>query len=308
MTGLTDNLRGILAILASSTGFAVNDAMVKIVTSELANSQIIVLRGAMATLVLGIATTIAGAWRPPTVLLQKPMLIRLITSAFATMCIVAALRHLPLATTSAILQVGPLAVTAGAAVILGAPVGWRRWMASLAGFVGVLFVIKPGSASFVPEVWIAMAALLFTATRDLTTRFIDYSVPSLMVAVASAAIITLGGLVLAIFDTGWSVPSLKAWVLLGGCAVSLYFAYYFGIVAMRVGEIAVVAPFRYALILEALLLGYLLWGDLPDSWSVFGISIVVAAGLYLLHRERVAAMAATKAAVSRAAETVRSAT
>lgn len=297
---LTDNFRGILAILASSTGFAVNDAFVKLVTTELPNSQIIVLRGALATIVLAFATSLAGAWRPPAVLLQTPMLIRLIFSAFATMSIVAALRHLPLATTSAILQVGPLAVTAGAALLLGMPVGWRRWLASIAGFVGVLFVIKPGTESFVPEAWIGIAALFFTATRDLTTRFINHSVPSIFVAVASSAVITVGGLALIPFDSNWVTPSHQSWALLAACAVSLYFAYYFGIVAMRIGEIAVVAPFRYALVLESMLLGYLFWDHLPDAWSLFGIAVVVLAGLYLLHREGIAARAAAAARASAA--------
>lgn len=292
---LTDNLRGIIAILVSSTGFAVNDAFVKLVTAELPNSQIIVLRGVLATIVLGIATTLARAWRPPSVLLQTPMLIRLIFSAFATMSIVAALRHLPLATTSAILQVGPLAVTAGAALLLGMPVGWRRWLASIAGLIGVLFVIKPGTSSFVPEAWIGIAALVFTATRDLTTRFIDHSVPSIYVAVASSAIISIGGLALIPFDSAWVAPSAWSWALLVACAVSLYFAYYFGIVAMRIGEISVVAPFRYALILESMVLGYLFWAHIPDAWSLFGTAIVVLAGLYLLHRETIAAKAAAAA-------------
>ncbi len=292
---MTDNLRGIIAILVSSTGFAVNDAFVKLVTAELPNSQIIVLRGVLATIVLAIATTLAGAWRPPSVLLQTPMLIRLVFSAFATMSIVAALRHLPLATTSAILQVGPLAVTAGAALLLGMPVGWRRWLASIAGLVGVLFVIKPGTSSFVPAAWIGIAALVFTATRDLTTRFIDHSVPSIYVAVASSAIISIGGLALTPFDSAWVTPSAWSWTLLVACALSLYFAYYFGIVAMRIGEIAVVAPFRYALILESMVLGYLFWAHIPDMWSLFGTALVVLAGLYLLHRETIAARAAAAA-------------
>ncbi len=170
---MTDNLRGILAILASSAAFVVNDAIVKTVSAELPNSQIIVLRGLMATAILALAATIAGAWCHPRALLQKPMLVRLLASGAATLFIVASLRHLPLATTSALLQVTPLIVTAGAALLLGAKVGPHRWMASLLGFAGVLFIVKPGTDSFVPEVWIALTALIFTATRDLATRFVD---------------------------------------------------------------------------------------------------------------------------------------
>ena len=183
---MTDNLRGILAILASATGFGVNDALIKLVTEELPTGEIIVLRGLLATNILAYAATLASAWRPPRILLQPAMLIRLVASAFATLFVVMSLRHLPLPTIAAILQVTPLAVTAGAALLLGATVGWRRWTASLVGFSGVLLIIRPGSASFVPEVWIAIVTLVFAATRDLTTRFVDHSVPSLFIAVASS--------------------------------------------------------------------------------------------------------------------------
>ena len=282
---MTDNVKGILAILASACGFVINDALVKLTTAELPNGEIIFVRGVLATMILAAAATFSGAWRPPAVFLQPAMIVRLITSAGATMFIVAALRHLPLATTAAILQLTPLIVTAGAAVLLRAPVGWRRWMASAVGFVGVLLIVKPGSNSFVPEIWIALTSLLFTSTRDLTTRFIHSGVPSLLVAVASSAIVMLAGLTLFPFET-WTFPSTRAWMLLTAASVCIYFAYYFGIVAMRIGEIAVVAPFRYSLVLLALLLSWIVWGYVPDMLSFAGMAVICGAGIYLLHRER----------------------
>ena len=282
---MTDNIKGILAVLTSATGFCVNDALVKLATEHLPTGEIIVVRGVMATVILATAATVTGSWRSPRVLMQPAMMLRLIASIFATLSIVMALRYLPLPTSAAILQVTPLVVTAGAAVLLGAKVGWRRWAASIAGFAGVLLIIRPGGASFVPEAWIAVASLLFTATRDLTTRFIDKSVPSLFIAVASSAVITLGGFLLLPFEV-WVLPPLRAMLLLTCAASSLYFAYYFGIVAMRTGEIAVVAPFRYALIILALMLGYLIWGHVPDLPAFAGIGIVCAAGMSMLHRER----------------------
>ena len=300
---MTDNLRGILAVLASAVGFGVNDALVKLATEHLPTGEIIVVRGLMATLILAVAAHFARAWRSPRVLLQPAMLLRLVASAFATLFIVMALRYLPLATSGAILQVTPLVVTAGAAVLLGAHVGWRRWTASLVGFAGVLLIIRPGSASFVPQAWIAIAALLFTATRDLTTRFIDAAVPSLLVAVASSAVVTLGGFALLPFET-WTLPPPRAMALLAAASSSLYFAYYFGVVAMRTGEIAVVAPFRYASILLSLTLSYLIWGYVPDLVSFLGIAIICGAGLYLLHRERLATQARAEAAASPLARTL----
>ncbi len=292
---MTDNFRGILAILASSAGFVVNDAIVKVVSAELPNSQIIVIRGVMATLILGTAMFMTRGWRSPRVLLTPPMLVRLIASAFATLFIVAALRHLPLASVSAILQVTPLAVTAGAALMLGSHVGWQRWTASIVGLAGVMLIIKPGTASFVPEAWIAMVAVVFTATRDLATRFVDHAVPSLLIAAASSLMVTIGGLCLMPFEV-WVAPSHKSLLLLAGASSALYFAYYFGVVGMRVGEIPVVAPFRYSLVLLALLLGYLIWGHVPDALSFAGIAVVVLAGLYLLHREQAVARAARRQA------------
>lgn len=294
---MSDNLRGIIAILLSATGFVFNDAMVKLATEELPTGQIIFLRGCMATAILALATTVTRSWRPPSVLLAPPMVVRLVASAGSTLFIVASLRYLPLATTSAILQLTPLLVTAGAALLLGAPVGWRRWTASIVGFAGVLLIVQPGGDGFVPEVWIALTSLVFNATRDLTTRFIDHTVPSLLVATASSAVVTVAGLGLLPFET-WVWPSQRAMLLLLACSCCLYFAYYFGVVGMRVGEIPVVAPFRYALVLLALILGWAIWGHVPNALALAGIAVICGAGLYLLHRERVAAaeLRAAKAA------------
>lgn len=282
---MTDNLRGIAAILASASGFVVNDAIVKLVTEELPTGEIIVVRGIMATLLIGVVAWWRGAMRPVRVLLQTPIMVRIFAASLASLFIVAALRYIPLATSTAILQVTPLAVTAGSALLLGAAVGWRRWTASLVGLAGVLLIIRPGAEGINAHVWIALAALLFTSIRDLTTRFIDPSVPSLYVAFASSVLIALGGLPLLLVET-WVMPSPKAWLLLALASTAVFFAYYLGIVAMRIGEIAVVAPFRYSTILLALLLGYLLWGFVPDAISLGGIAIVIGSGLYLLRRER----------------------
>lgn len=283
---MSSNVKGILAMLASSVGFIVNDAIVKVITEELPNGQIIFLRGLAATTLLAVLTTATRSWRPLRVLLAPAMLVRLVAAAFSTLFVVAALRHLPLPAVNAILQVAPLVVTAGAALLLGAHVGWRRWTASLVGFGGVLLIIKPGTGAFGAEILLALACLLASSTRDLTTRFIDHATPSMLVTFAASAIVMLAGLVLLPFET-WLVPSPRASALILVTAACLFVAYYFGVIAMRTGEIPVVAPFRYTSILFALVLGYAIWGHVPDTISLAGMALVVAAGLYLLYRERV---------------------
>jgi drug/metabolite transporter (DMT)-like permease len=282
---LTDNFKGILAILASAVGFVTNDAIVKVVTTELPNGQIIFLRGLVATAIMGLLCSVLNGWRSPRVLLSGAMLVRLVAAAFSTLFVVASLRYLPLPTINAILQVGPLLVTAGAAVLLGAHVGWRRWLASLVGFAGALLIIKPGSASFVPEIWFALACLIASSTRDLTTRFVDPTVPSIFVTFAASSMVALAGLGLAPFET-WVMPSAYALTLIMVASCCLFVAYHFGVVAMRTGEIPVVAPFRYATLLGALVLGYAWWGHVPDPVSGLGIVLIVGAGLFTLYRER----------------------
>lgn len=285
---MSDNLKGIVAMLASAAGFVANDATVKFVTQELPNGQIIFLRGLVATALMGLICSIVGGWRSPKVLLKPAMALRLASAATATLFVVAALRHLPLATTNAIIQVSPLLVTAGAAVLLGAHVGWRRWTASLIGFVGVLLIVKPGTSGFVPEAWLALACLAAAATRDLTTRFVDHSVPSIFVTFATSLTIMFVGLGLMPFEA-WLVPSPRALWLILLSSVCLFVAYHFGVVAMRTGEIPVVAPFRYTSVVLALVLGFAIWGHMPDAVSLTGIALIVAAGLYLLYREGSAA-------------------
>ncbi len=282
---MTDNLRGILAMLISATGFVTNDALVKMVTVELPTGQIIFVRGLVATSIMGLLVSISGSWRPVGVLATPAMAYRLFAAGLSTLFVIAALRHLPLSTTSAILQVSPLVVTAGSALLLGARVGGWRWIVSLVGFVGVLLIIKPGTDGFVPEVWLALLALFWSASRDLVTRFIDTSVPSIFVTFTSSAVVTAMGLALLPFET-WIVPSAHALILLTVASVCLFFAYQFGVIAMRTGDIPVVAPFRYAMMLQAIVLGYLIWGHVPDPISVIGIGLICGAGLCMLVRER----------------------
>lgn len=282
---MTDNLRGILAVLAGSTAFVLNDAIVKFVSAELPSGEIIILRGVLATAFLLIGVVLMRAQRPLRILATPMMLLRIFAAAAATTFIVVSLRYLPLATVNTVLQVTPLAVTAGAAIVYGERVGWHRWLAALTGFFGVVLIVKPGGG-FGAAAYLVLTALLFTTTRDLTTRGLPKDIPSVFVAAASAAAVTVSGFFVMPFDAAWTPPSAQAWVLMAGSAACLFFANIFIITALRTGEIAVVAPFRYAPVPLSLGLGYWWWGDVPDAIAFLGIALVLAAGLYTLHRER----------------------
>jgi drug/metabolite transporter (DMT)-like permease len=177
-------------------------------------------------------------------------------------------------------------VTAGAAIFLREPVGWRRWSATAVGFLGVLIIIRPGTDAFDPAGLLVVGSVCCVVVRDLLTRRIAMAVPTLLIAGLSGVSVSASGLLLLPFED-WRVPSLEDTLLLAGAALCIFVGYYSIVHAMRLGELAVVAPFRYAGTLFAVVSGYIVFSEVPDGPTVSGILIVMAAGLYTFHRERV---------------------
>lgn len=282
---MTDNLRGIIAVLIGSTAFVLNDAIVKLVSAELPASQINVARGVVATLMLIAICKARGALRPVSVLLTPMMLLRLGAAAAATTFIVIGLRYLPLPVMTTALQVTPLAVTAGSALVYGESVGWRRWAAAIVGFAGVVLIVKPGGILH-GAAYLALIALFWTTVRDLTTRGLDHNIPSLFVAADSAGAIGIAGAVIVPFDGAWVMPGPRVWALLVAAATCMVIANIFIIISLRTGQIAVVAPFRYVPVPLSIWLGWWWWGDVLDPVAFVGIGMIMGAGLYMLHRER----------------------
>ena len=149
----------------------------------------------------------------------------------------------------------------------------------------MVLIVRPGGGLGIAA-YLALAALVFTTTRDLTTKGLHQDIPSIFVAAASAAAVTVAGLLVVPFDTAWRMPSSWAWGMMTLSAASLFVANTAIIMALRKGEMSVIAPFRYVMVPLSILLGYWLWRDIPDSIAWLGIGLVLAAGLYTLHRER----------------------
>jgi drug/metabolite transporter (DMT)-like permease len=213
-----------------------------------------------------------------------------------TVSFIAALQQLPIANVSAVLQAVPLAVTMGAALFLGEGVGWRRWLAIIAGFIGVLIVVRPGLEGFNSYSVLALVCVMFSAFRDLVTRKLPAAIPSLLVSTSTSLAVTLSGAVLIAPLGGWQPVSTENLLLLASAAVLILFGYQFIVLSTREGEMSYIAPFRYTSLLWSILLGYWIFADIPDTAMIVGASIIVASGLYTLYREQTAgkAMSATK--------------
>jgi drug/metabolite transporter (DMT)-like permease len=213
------------------------------------------------------------------------ILARCFAEVAAAVLYLTALFHMPIADCTAILQFTPLALTAGVALFLGAPVGWRRWLATLAGLIGVLVIVRPGATAFNPYAGLALLSVVFIAARDLLTRNLSLEVPTIAIAFTSTTAVALASIGLLPFET-WQWPSSQAQLALIGAGAALLGAQYWIILAMRTGEIALVAPFRYSIILWAIVAGFAVWREIPDAASWIGIAIVTAAGLYTFLREQ----------------------
>src|SRR5262245_35662929 len=280
----SDNLRGILAMLAAMGSLIFNDAFLKMAAASLPTGEAIFLRGAIATLLcLGaIAATVGlGALRHAA---NRRIQTRAGADVLGTILYLSALMHMPIADATAILQFTPLAITAGAALFLGAQVGWRRWLATLVGLIGVLIIVRPGGTGFNAYSLLALRAIGFVAVRDLGTRRIGREIPTMVVAASSAAAVAMGGLSLAVVEP-WVWPSWSALLLALVAGIGLVGGNYWIVVAMRHGDIAAVAPFRYSAALWAIAAGLVVWGEMPDMWTWTGTAIVTGAGVYTILRE-----------------------
>lgn len=274
-----------MAVLAATGFFTVVDVLMKLVTAHLPVGECIVIRNVFATLlIIAYALAIGGLSlpkSPPWRLLGW----RMLGEGGSTVAFLSALAVMPIADAGGIGQFGPLAITAAAAIFLGEPVGWRRWTATFAGFLGVMLIIRPGTTAFSAPGLLVLVSIALNILRDFATRGISISVSTMTLTVMSSLATLASGILIMPFET-WTKPATLDVVRLVIAGAFLLGGYVSMIVAMRNGEVSVATPFRYTGMLAALLAGWLIWNEVPDTLSLIGIAIVCAAGLYTLHRER----------------------
>lgn len=271
---------------AAMAGFTMNDAITKTVTTEMNFGQVMLVRGLFAIVLIAALAHHQRALRPLRTLMVGPVALRIVGEVGGTICFLAAITNLPLANTSAIFQVLPLAITLGAALVFREPVGWRRWLAIVAGFAGVLIIVRPGIEGFNEFSLLALVAVAFSALRDLATKRIPAEIPSLFITLLTTITVTSAGAAIVLPLGGWRPLSGPTVGLLALAACLVLVGYQCVIMALRTGDISAVAPFRYTALLWAMLLGYLVFGDVPDALMATGASVIVASGLYAFYRER----------------------
>ena len=284
----TDNMIGAAFMCGSMAGFALNDASIKTVASDMNVYQAMFIRGLFTVIFIGAFALFSGTFKSlPDRSDQKLIAWRSVAEIGATMMFLTALVHMPIANITAILQALPLTVSVAAAIFMREYFGWRRAVAILIGLSGILIIVRPGAEGFNSYALFGLAAVAFVTWRDLTVRNFSKNVSSLFVSFVTSVVITITGGIATILFGEWTPVSNTELAILALAAIFLFGGYYASVAAMRVGEIASVAPFRYSIMIWAILLGWLIWGDIPDAWTLLGMAIVISMGAYTLWRERV---------------------
>ncbi len=283
---MTDNLRGALLMTGSMTAFTVNDAFMKLLSADLPFFQLLFVRSVAVAILIGAMAWRANAFARKLSSQDKVLVvIRSLAEIGAAYFFLNALFNLPIANVTAILQALPLTVALGAALVLREHVGWRRFLAIGIGFVGVMLIVRPTGDGFTLYSVYALLSVVCVTVRDLAARKLSRDVPSLLVALAAVLGVLAFSTVGAVF-VEWQPMDGRDSVLMIFAVLAIIGGYLFSVMAMRVGEIGAVAPFRYTSLLAALIIGFLVFGEWPDALTQIGALIVVATGLFTIWRER----------------------
>lgn len=285
---MSPNISGALMMIASMVAFTVNDTFVKMTGGAVPLFQLIFLRGIVATiLVLALARYLGALHFRFSGKDRKLILARAVAELSATFLFLSALFNMPIGNLTAVLQVVPLTVTLGSALLFGEAVGWRRMAAIVIGFGGVMLIIRPGTDAF--DVWsiYALLAVFCVTARDLITRRLSPEVPGITVSLVTSVLITCAaGLVS--FSQPWATVDSGSGGLIIAAAFFILGGYFFSVQAMRFGETSFVSPFRYTGLIAAMFAGVLFFDEQPDTLTLVGAGIVVATGLFTFYRESIA--------------------
>lgn len=265
-------------------GYVINDAFIKRAAEDLPLFQAVFLRGIVAVTLLSLIVRSRGATTPVRAYVEPAVLLRIVMEAAGTVVYLITLTHVPLAGLTAVMQLVPIAVTFAAARLLREAVSVHRVIALLAGFIGVLLVVQPGGSDFSPWFLGGLVTVVLIVIRELATRRISATVPGTAVALGTAVVIMAMGGVVSIFG-GWERPEPGTLALLAGGACFLSLGYVASVNSIRTGDVSFTAPFRYSVLVFAIVVQIIVFRDVPDALTFVGSGVIAAAGLYALSHE-----------------------
>ena len=263
--------------------FAVEDVFVKAASASLPIAQTLIIFGLGGALVFAFITILNGERLFIRDVVSLPMRFRVLFEILGRLFFVLAIALAPLSTATVILQATPIVVVAGAALIFGEKVGWRRWTAIILGLLGVVVIIRPGADSFSMLSVLAVLGMLGFAGRDLASRAAPASLSTSLLGLYGFLSVVVAGLLFSVWERApflW--PEFSVWLYLSGAIVFGVAAYSSLMKAMRTGEVSAVTPFRYTRLLFGIGFGVLLFDERLDLAMLIGSGLIVVSGLFIL--------------------------
>lgn len=282
----------ILAMVFAMTAFALADGLIRVASLEpqggASAGQMLGLQGVIGFLFFSFLMKRRNERLNLEVVKDPFVLARTTSDIVAAVCFVSALTLMPVGEASAILQIQPLVVTFGAVLFLGERVGIYRWSAIFIGFIGVLIILRPTTQGLNSASILVLIAVLGLAARDIFTRKLPATLSTLPIITFVSIILLPAGFALHTFthDTPFLFMTASTLLIAIISASSGMIGYYALTHSMRIGEISVVAPYRYTRLIAAFLFSWLLLDEVPDAFTILGSIIIVLAGISVIYRER----------------------
>ena len=281
---MTPVTRGILYMIVGTMLLATQDAITKLLTVDYSPGEVMAIRGICSFALLAVLVHREGGWRKVKANKRALVWIRAVLGAATSLVIVTAFSKLPLADAMAVLFAAPLFVACLQGPFLGEKVGRGRWIIVWVGFAGVIFMVRPNPQGIDWLMLWPLAAAVLSAVRDTVTRKLAGSDSSTTLLLYTQIAGTIGGAFFLSTDTPipewWQVAAFFAAGSMAGMA------HYLTISAFHLAEGATVAPFRYFSLMWGVVLGFAIWGDIPDIWIISGTTLVVGSGLAMIQLER----------------------
>ncbi|WP_340245541.1 DMT family transporter [Sulfitobacter pontiacus] len=285
LTGHKANMLGSIWMIASMAIFAIEDAFVKAASNALPVGQILIIFGMGGAVMFASMARLNNEPLFIKDVVSRPMRIRVVFEIIGRLFYVLAIAVTPLSSATVILQATPLVVVAGATMVFGERVGWRRWSAIFIGLVGVIVIIQPGTDSFSMLSVLAIIGMIGFAGRDLASRAAPATLSTSILGLYGFLSIVVAGSIFSIWQgASFVLPDVYTSFNLAGAILAGVAAYSCLMKAMRTGEVSAVTPFRYTRLLFGITLGVVLFGESISSTMLLGSGLIVFSGLFIIWR------------------------
>ena len=283
---ISANLRGIFYMLTSGLTFVLNDSLMKLAMGGLPPYEVLVMRGLSGAFFAFCLLAFNGELQLRSDMISRSVLLRAGLECIAILTYILALAHSSIGDVTAIFQTTPLLVILGMLLIHREKAVGPRLALVAVGFAGALMVAQPFTGTVSVYVLLAFITAFFAAARDLAARQISKDVPALVSTLILILTVLLGALLCGVLFEHWILPSAFYIALTFAAGLFMMLGHHFTLLAYRNASAQQVAPFYYSFLVFAVLFGFIIFGDVPNTLSFTGMVVIVASGLLLLSNEK----------------------